>query len=100
MAEDAGAGMSEYTPTTQQVRDGYRYDSEAEYHDPVTPHHVINGRAFDRWYSAEIAKAKADALLLAAERFEKSDKLFPGMTISDACRLLRSFADGYNSGRQ
>ena len=52
----------EFTPTTKQVRDGYRYDPEAEYHDPITPHHVTNGRAFDRWYAAEIAAAKAEAL--------------------------------------
>lgn len=53
--------MSEHTPTTEQVRDGYRYDPEAEYRDPLTPHHVINGRAFDRWYAAEVRKAKAEA---------------------------------------
>lgn len=53
--------MSDYTPTTEQVRDGYRYDPEAEYHDPVTPHHVTSGRAFDRWYAAEVRKAKAEA---------------------------------------
>ena len=51
----------EFTPTTKQVRDGYRYDPEAEYHDPITPHHVTNGRAFDAWYAAEIAAAKAEA---------------------------------------
>ena len=27
--------MSEYSPTTQQVRDGYRYDPEDEYRDPI-----------------------------------------------------------------
>ena len=51
----------EFTPTTKQVRDGYRYDPEAEYHDPITPHHVTNGRDFDAWYAAEIAAAKAEA---------------------------------------
>ena len=60
----------EFTPTTEQVRDGYRYDPEVEYHDPITPHHVINGRAFDRWYAAEIAAAKAEALREAAEAWQ------------------------------
>lgn len=48
--------MSEYTPSTKQVRDGYRYDPEAEYRDPITPHHEINGRAFDRWLASERAR--------------------------------------------
>ena len=66
----------EFTPTTEQVRDGYRYDPEAEYHDPITPHHVTNGRAFDRWYAAEIAAAEkrgaVRALREAAEAVESA----------------------------
>lgn len=43
--------MRDQPLTTEQVRDGFRYDSEAEYHDPITPHHIINGHAFDRWFA-------------------------------------------------
>ncbi|SNS43379.1 hypothetical protein SAMN06309944_0237 [Micrococcales bacterium KH10] len=54
--------VAEYTPTTEQVRDAYSFDPVAEYHDPITPHHVINGRAFDRWLAAHEAEVKAEAL--------------------------------------
>lgn len=51
----------EFTPTTEQVRDGYRYDPEAEWRDPITPHHIINGRAFDRWLAAHDRVVAANA---------------------------------------
>jgi hypothetical protein len=53
--------MSEFTPTTTQVRDGYRYDPEAEYRDPITPHHEINGRAFDRWLAERDRRVRSEA---------------------------------------
>lgn len=62
--------MSDYTPTTEQVRDGYRYDTEAEYRDPITPHHEINGRAFDRWLKAHDAQVAAQALRDAADALD------------------------------
>lgn len=48
----------QHKPTTEQVRDGFRYDELAEWYDPVTPHHVINGRAFDRWLNQIEAAAE------------------------------------------
>jgi hypothetical protein len=57
--------MTEFTPTTTQVRDGYRYDPEAEYRDPITPHHEINGRAFDRWLAAHDAAVERAAAVKA-----------------------------------
>lgn len=43
--------MSEFTPTTEQVRSGYATDPEAEYRNPVNypAEEHENGRAFDRW---------------------------------------------------
>ena len=51
--------MSEFTPTTQQVRDGYRYDPEDEYRDPIgAPQRSAEaGRAFDRWLDNVRAEA-------------------------------------------
>jgi len=49
--------MSAFTPTTEHVRDGYRFDPEDEYRDPENAPWRANeaGRAFDRW------KAQNDA---------------------------------------
>src|SRR5690606_22917367 len=55
-----------WVPTDTQVRDGFRYDPEAEYRDPITPHHEINGRAFDRWLAKHDAGVAAKALRAAA----------------------------------
>jgi hypothetical protein len=43
--------VAEYTPTTEQVRDGYACDPEAEYRDPVGygSYEQDLRRAFDRW---------------------------------------------------
>ena len=43
--------MSDYTPTTQQVRDGYRYDPEDDYRNPLQAGANAEraGRDFDRW---------------------------------------------------
>ena len=74
-----------YTPTTEQVRDGFRYDELAEWYDPVTPHHVINGRAFDRWLNQIEAAAEqrgAVRALLRAERLMKEDRPELGETVS------------------
>jgi hypothetical protein len=50
----------EFTPTTEQVRDGYAIDPVAEYHDPLTNHTLWNQRAFDRWL-AEYTREKQEA---------------------------------------
>ena len=49
----------EYTPTTEDVRNGYVHDSEAEYYDPEGyPSSVAEAkRAFDRWLAAHVADA-------------------------------------------
>lgn len=41
--------MTDFTPTTEQVRDGSAIDPEAEYRDPLTNHTPYGQRAFDRW---------------------------------------------------
>lgn len=53
----------QFTPTTEQVRDGYRFDSEVDYYDPVNAGSIAaqNGRAFDRWLAENDAKVKAEA---------------------------------------
>ena len=56
--------MSDYTPTTQQVRDGYRYDPEYDYYNPLEAgaNVELRGLAFDRWLEQVKAEARADAL--------------------------------------
>lgn len=51
--------MNEFTPTTEQVRDGYAIDPEDEYRDPINApaNRRANERYFDRW----LAGVKADA---------------------------------------
>lgn len=56
--------MSDYTPTTEQVRKAYMYDPEDEYRDPVNaPFRAKeNGRQFDRWlaqHDADVRKQVA-----------------------------------------
>lgn len=55
--------MSDYTPTTEQVCEGYSYDPEAEYRDPITNHAALNRQAFNRWlaeHDAQIVKEVMD----------------------------------------
>lgn len=56
----------QFTPTTEQVRDGYAHDPESEYRDPLTNHTNNNKRAFDRWLAAHDAEVKAEATLARA----------------------------------
>lgn len=62
MTTDKGNEMS-YTPTTQQVEDGFAHEPEYEYHNPVGygSHVQSNRRAFKRWLDALILEAKAEA---------------------------------------
>ena len=41
----------DYMPTTEQVRDGYRYDPEYDYYNPLEAgaNVELRGLAFDRW---------------------------------------------------
>ena len=52
--------MSEFTPTTEQVRSAYAHDPEAEYRDPVgfPAMQRENLRAFDRWLAAHDAEVR------------------------------------------
>ena len=54
--------MSDWTPTTQQVRDGYRYDPEYDYYNPLhaSANVELRGLAFDRWLDHVKAEARAD----------------------------------------
>ena len=56
--------MSDYVPSTQQVRDGYRYDPLDDYYNPVQAGAIAErkGRDFDRWLEQVRAEARAGAL--------------------------------------
>lgn len=53
--------MSDHTPTTQQVEDGFAHEPEYEYHNPIGygAHVQGNRRAFRRWL-AEVERAAAE----------------------------------------
>lgn len=51
--------MAEYTPSTDQVREGFATDPIADYHDPLTNHAAEGRRAFDRWLAQHDAEALA-----------------------------------------
>ena len=82
--------MSDWTPTTQQVRDGYRYDPEDDYHNPLQAYANAerNGRAFDRWLEQVKSEARAGALTgagLLARSLPTRDE------------IATAIADGWNS---
>ena len=58
-----GQRMTDHTPTTEQVRDGYRYDPEDDYYNPLQAgaNAERNGRDFDRWLDQTLREAKAEA---------------------------------------
>jgi hypothetical protein len=61
--------IEEWTPTTEQVRDGYAIDPEAEHHDPIgyPQWERYARRAFDRWLAAH----DAELLERVADEIEK-----------------------------
>ena len=63
---------NEYTPTTEQVEDGYVHDSRDKYRDPVNyPANVrVHRRAFRRWLERVKAEAQVKALREAADPFQ------------------------------
>lgn len=65
--------MSEYTPTTRQIEDGFAHEPEYEYHNPVGygAHVQSNRRAFQRWL-AEVERAAAEKAW--EEGFDAHDK--------------------------
>lgn len=87
--------MTEYTPTTEQVENGYVHDSEDEYRDPVNyPASVrMRRRDFQRWLAQVKAEAQVEALREVAQDAEWSDVALPGMTAKDVTRGVRARAD-------
>lgn len=59
----------EFSPTTEQVRDGYAIDPEAEYRDPLTNHTPQGQRAFDRWLKGHDAEVKESVANLVCSQF-------------------------------
>lgn len=55
--------MSDWIPTTEQMRDGYRYDPEYDYYHPLEAgaNVELRGLAFDRWLAQTLREAKAEA---------------------------------------
>ena len=62
--------MSDWTPTTKQVRDGYRFDPEDDYHNPLQAGANAEraGRDFDRWLDEVKAEAWEEGYESAALR--------------------------------
>lgn len=62
------SGPAKWTPTTEQVRDGYAYDPEDEYRDPINAAGNVRQakRAFDRWLEQERVIARAEGAAKAA----------------------------------
>ena len=91
--------MSKYTPTTEQVEDGFAHEPEYEYHNPIGYglHVQANRRAFKRWL-AEVERAAAEKALVAAAdavgdpRFKDDQNT---ATLGDLKRWLRECAASY-----
>lgn len=50
-----------YTPTTEQVREGFAQDPVAEYYNPLINHAQYGRKAFDRWLEAHDREVAAKA---------------------------------------
>lgn len=75
--------MSDWTPTTEQVRYGFAVDPEAEYRDPLTNHTLHGERAFDRWlaaHDAEVWDKGRDAAVSAMSR--AGIEVYPGYNVT------------------
>lgn len=97
--------MSDYTPTTQQVEDGFAHEPEYEYSNPIGygAHVQSNRRAFRRWL-AEVERAAAEKALVkvACELDEiaiQSDAGFGYNPKIDA-EGLRARAEAYRQERK
>jgi len=68
--------MSEYTPTTKQIRERCITDPEDEYHNPINApaNRLAAGREFDRWLAAHDAEVRRDAAAQALEHPETIDE--------------------------
>lgn len=65
--------MSEYTPTTEQVREAYSLDPYIDYYDPVNAGalHAQARRDFDRWLAAHDRETARKAWDEAADTYER-----------------------------
>lgn len=85
----------DYTPTTEQVRDGYAKDPLAEYNNPLVDHAHYGRLAFDRWLAAhdvEVAeKARADERERIAAAIERE-----GVYLEHVQPEAREHCRGYN----
>ena len=50
-----------YTPTTDQIREGYAHDPESDYRDPLTDHAAVHRRSFNQWLTKHDAEVAATA---------------------------------------
>ena len=91
--------MSDFTPTTEQVRDGYRYDTEDEYRDPIgAPQRSAEaGRAFDRWleaHDAELRERIARELVDEAQAMTRSSTHLLGGSSEKNATYRTGICDG------
>ena len=85
-----------YTPTTEQVENGYAYDPEYEHYHPDDPgYHHANRRAFRRWL------ADHDAALIEslAERAESEFARGSWALVRGSGDWLRSSAQQIREGK-
>lgn len=86
---------NDWTPTTQQVRDGYSIDPEDEYRDPINA--PSNRRrvekAFDRW----LAEHDRAMLTKWADWAESRSAQVPGITVEQIVAALRSGRQPFGS---
>ena len=93
--------MSEYTPTTQQVEDGFAHEPEYEFHNPVGygSHVQSNRRAFKRWlaaHDAEVAARQIDAPSVReaiGEVLADMEATAEGTHIASSLALLQEITD-------
>lgn len=88
--------MSEWTPTTEQVREGYAYDAQAEYMYPTSNYTEGNRRAFDRWLAQHDADLLAPILerIIADLRGEEPDAPQGMVSVEHAEQIVReAFSD-------
>lgn len=87
--------IEEWTPTTEQVRDGYAIDPEAEHHDPIgyPQWERYVRRAFDRWLAEHVASE--------VERLADEIGAFAGTVLnaSGAAQIARARAAEIREGK-
>lgn len=90
--------MSDWTPTTEQVRDGYRYDPEEEWRNPGSNAHITNGYAFDRWlrqHDSEVLAPLEELNRNLSEQFDRDSRKIT--ELDGAVKRVRALADMWAS---